>query len=93
MTDPASLSVHIGFTGLDRNEAANVLTTAFPGSRVTFDVTQPALGGRRYAADIRDLSVGTAFEVLGQLRTRWSGEEPLPQWERELLAEDDGPAR
>jgi hypothetical protein len=64
MTDPAAITVHLSIGGLDRNEAAVVLNAIPAGRSATFEVTQPVLGGPRYAVTLHDLSTVQARDLL-----------------------------
>lgn len=63
-TDPASINIDLRISGLDRNEAAVVLHAVPAGRSVTFDITQPAIGGPRYAVTLTDLSSVQVRDLL-----------------------------
>lgn len=63
-TDPAAVVINLRIGGLDRNEATVVLHAVPAGRSATFEVTQPALGGTRYAVTLTDLNSVQARDLL-----------------------------
>lgn len=64
MSDPASLNVTVGFTGLDNTEASVVLENLPAGTTAHVEVTKPALGGKRFAISATELSLKGAKDVV-----------------------------
>lgn len=64
MSDPAAIVTSLSISGLDTNEAAVVLGALPAGCSATFEVTQPALGGPRYAVALHNLSTVQARDLL-----------------------------
>lgn len=64
MSDPASLNVTLGFTGLDNTEASVVLENLPAGTTAHVEVTKPALGGKRFAISATGLSLKGAKDVV-----------------------------
>jgi hypothetical protein len=67
MSDPASLNVEMRFRGLEVFEAIRILRSTPAGSRVTFTVSKPAIGGARYAVEVSEMSSANARGVLEDL--------------------------
>lgn len=67
MSDPASLILNVGVRGLSASEAAVVLYATPPGSTLTIDVSQPAIGGMRYSIVAENLSAVGANSLMGNL--------------------------
>jgi len=69
MPDPASVDVEFTITGLSPTEAAALLAEVPERARFVADVTQPALGPRRYLCTVSGLSIVGAINALdAQLR-------------------------
>ncbi len=72
--DPASIRLTLHASGFDRNEAAQALTNLPPGTNFKANVSQPAIGGPRYAIQITDLSIVGLAELAAALRQRWESD-------------------
>jgi hypothetical protein len=64
MADPASLNVNLEIVGMDEVEASAALLSLRAGASGQFDVSQPALGGRRYRLTAVGLSVGAVGDLM-----------------------------
>ena len=63
MRDPASVNVAVHITGLLSTDAARVLENTPVGAMFTADVSQPAIGGKRYTVRVEWLSIAGAAEL------------------------------
>jgi hypothetical protein len=63
MSDPASLKASVIISGMTLNEAAVAFANLQGGSEADVQVTQPALGGKRYAIGARGLSIQGARDL------------------------------
>lgn len=77
--DPAAIDLYLSIGGLDIKEAMALFVAVPAGRSVSFEVTQPVTGGRRYKADLLDLSSVQARDLLASVvehaEARWN-EDP-----------------
>lgn len=67
MADPASVNLSLSVTGLSNAEAVCALENAPAGSTFSAEVTQPAIGGKRYTVRTEGLSLLGAKDLATAL--------------------------
>lgn len=66
-TDPASVGLAIDITGLALGEAQVAFANVPPGATLSADVTQHAIGPKRYTIRVTDLSLSGAKNLATAL--------------------------